>query len=351
MRVASPRNGDSANSYPAWSSRDALGGSLAERSSFSSRAARLLGRGVWSRLPLFPLFESASGQPLTSDPPGHIALIPLPGPSPKIHTYDNRPTPLWAWLGLIVVLAGLWYGVWHPMLLAPLSLAASDHLAPMIEEPLSRTATSLWGELLGLKSNIPLVNRGNHRSTIEPWFPVVAVDGRMVRLKDRELSLEGALKAAGHALGNGDRVFLIDGLGKRVAALPADMKLQHAAGMSANWPVTAFSSHQDPQNGSINMPPTISRANLAVQRAVSFSFMDGGLQTILSAAANTVGEALRINGVVIHPEDLLTPGQMRPLSPGIGMVVNLPRTCPSISLHNANEYFLIHCLPIEFMFS
>lgn len=319
VRAASPRNGDSANSYPALSSRDALGRSLAGRNSFSSRAARLLGRGVWSRLPLFPLLESASGQPLTSDPPGHIALIPLSGPSPKFHTYDNRPTPLWAWLGLIVVLAGLWYEVWRPMLLTPPSLTPSDLTAPMIEPTLSRTATSLWGGLLGLKPNIPLVNGGNHRSTIEPWFPVVAVDGRMVRLKDQELSLEGALKATGHALGNGDRVFLIDGLGKRVAALPADMKLQHAVGMSANWPITAFSSHQDPRNDSIKMPPTISRANLAVQRAVSFSFMDGGLQTILSAAANTVGEGLRINGVVIHPEDLLTPDQMRPLSPGIGI--------------------------------
>ncbi|MAG35446.1 MAG: hypothetical protein CL878_04260 [Dehalococcoidia bacterium] len=227
-----------------------------------------------------------------------------------------------------MVLAGLWYSVWRPMV-----LASAEDLAPALEARVSTAATVLR-EAAALVPNARSLLAGRAQVTSEPWAPVIEIDGRMVRLADLELSLEAALVAAGHTLSTGDRVFLANGLGERVAALPLDIKLQNAmamlaattlnsAGKAAALPASLASSGR-PIAQPTRQP--LARPNFAVQRAVSFSFMDGGLQTTLSAAATTVGEALRANGVVIHPEDHLTPDQMMPLSPGLG--VRLVRAKP-----------------------
>ncbi len=69
------------------------------------------GRGVWSRFALFPLWGSVSGWPVTLWPPEQVALRTSPGLARQIRAGNTRTTPLWAPLSLLVVLAGLWYGV------------------------------------------------------------------------------------------------------------------------------------------------------------------------------------------------------------------------------------------------
>jgi 3D (Asp-Asp-Asp) domain-containing protein len=54
-----------------------------------------------------------------------------------------------------------------------------------------------------------------------------------------------------------------------------------------------------------------------VQRAVPFAVLDGGVPVSARAAAATVGEALRLIGVDLFPEDRLTPAPEASLSPGL----------------------------------
>ena len=279
------------------------------------------------RLVLFPIPQGRQQQPLDPGGPRFSRnLVPLPWLSSAMLSPATRlPTPLWAWISLIAVLAGLWYVLWNPV-----ALFLPADLIPAGQERVARATTTLRGAMAAARN--PLMLLGGRASAYEaPWWTFIEVDGYVLPLPDQEIAFQAALAAAGFGLGDGDRILILARSGSQAAEVPPDAS---PASLFQRWtpddlglnPAVGAQATVRGWNRFLEPPASPPRPRFIVQRSIPFSLIDGGIGTTLSAAAGTVGEALRANGVVTYPEDRVSPDLSLPLVPGLH--VRLERAHP-----------------------
>ena len=131
---------------------------------------------------------------------------------------------------------------------------------------------------------------------------VVEADGQFVELRTQASTVAGALQQAGIALGGGDRLY-IDGT---VASARGPLDIR------------AFASRAVPQ-----LPDPKRVVRVQVRRGVPVTFVVDDLRLSVSSAAESVGELLQEQGIVVKQGDLVHPSAATPLT--AGTVVHLAR--------------------------
>jgi len=146
---------------------------------------------------------------------------------------------------------------------------------------------------------------------VQEAIPVIAeVDGRLVYWRTRADTVEGALAEIGVTSGDEDSLFIND---LRVA--PWESLTRNSALMVSSVRGLVGALKAEPLV--LDQPLTIT-----VRRAVPFMVVEDGHSLSLRSSALSLSAALRENGIVLRPGDLVLPDLDAPLAAGLSVYVH-----------------------------
>lgn len=242
---------------------------------------------AYRRLALFPVAPGHAGAQAVA-----AAFSPAPSFAGGLLPLDVRaasPTlalnaPLWALVSLATAFALLW-GVTFGQMVDPRTVAQPLEVVTVIAAR-AELAANLLLRTAAAFPNAPSIVLARLRPG--DWT-IVEVDGRSLRVSD-PAQIEAALAGAGLTLEPGDRIVALPSSGEGVA-------------------------------GGDRSQPRSASTRMAVQRAVPFAVVDGGVPFSHRIAASSVGEALRAIGIDVDGADLVQPPVESPLVPGLRVAV------------------------------
>jgi uncharacterized protein YabE (DUF348 family)/3D (Asp-Asp-Asp) domain-containing protein len=151
---------------------------------------------------------------------------------------------------------------------------------------------------------------GRPSLAVQRATPVIAeVDGRLVYWRTRADTVEGALAEIGVASGDGDSIFIND---LRVA--PWESLTRSPALMVSSVRGLIGALKDEP-------PASQEPLTITVRRAVPFTVVEDGHALDLRSSALSLSAALRENGIILRPGDLVLPDLDAPLAAGLSVYV------------------------------